>query len=71
MSPRASGAYPLVLERGAVSTEDQLLRRRREFCETRDGQVLVVEVWVAADDIIGLARTSVSNYVSRWGSAPS
>lgn len=58
--------HSLVLESGAVLAQDELLRRRRELCETGNGQVLVVEVGVLAEEVFGLAC-----YVSvRGSSAP-
>jgi hypothetical protein len=46
--------YALLLDSGAVTTEDKLLRGGCEVCETGDGQVLVVEVGVVAEDLVGL-----------------
>jgi len=46
--------YTLVLDRGAVSTEYQLLGGGCEVCQTGNGQVFVVEVGVFAKQFVGL-----------------
>jgi hypothetical protein len=48
------GTDPLLLQRGAVCAEYQLLRGRSEVCKACNGQVFVVEVGVVADDVVGL-----------------
>jgi hypothetical protein len=49
--------YPLVLDGGAVAAQHQLLRRRRELGQSGNGQVLVVEVGVVVDLLVGLEAT--------------
>jgi hypothetical protein len=47
-------AHPLLFESWAVSAQDELLRGGCEVCQTGNGQVLVVEVGVVAEDLVGL-----------------
>lgn len=47
--------HALFLEGGAVGAEDKLLRGRGEVSQAGDGQVLVVEVGVVAEDLVGLS----------------
>lgn len=48
------GAYTLLLDGGAVPAQDELLGSRCEVWETSNGQILVVEIRVAAQDLVGL-----------------
>lgn len=52
--PWRGGTHPLLLEGGAVCTEDQLLRSCRELCQTGNGQVLVIQIRVLAEEVVGL-----------------
>jgi hypothetical protein len=49
-------AHSLFLDGGAVTTKDELLRRRCEVSQAGNGQILVVEVRVLAEDLVGLSR---------------
>ena len=51
-------AYPLLFDGGTVGAEDELLRRGGELGEARDGEVLVVEVGVFAEALLGLVELS-------------
>lgn len=51
-------AYSLLLDGGAVPSQDELLRGRRKVCQTGDWQILVVQVGVIAESVVGLASTS-------------
>ena len=54
-------AYSLLLEGRAVAAKDELLGGRCEVRQTGNGQVLVVEVGVFAEDLVGLSwRVSMS-----------
>lgn len=50
-----SSAYPLLLDSRAVAAEDKLLGSCCEVLQTGNRQVLVVEVRVLAEDIVGLS----------------
>jgi hypothetical protein len=52
--------YPLVLDGGAVLAKDELLRSGRELWETGDGKILMVEIGVFAEDIVGLEQYLIS-----------
>lgn len=58
-------SHALLLDCGAVGAQDQLLGRRGEVGKACDGQVLVVEVGVVAESLVGLgdrsARVGVFN----------
>jgi hypothetical protein len=45
---------PLVLDSGAVTTQDKLLRGGCEFRETGNGQILMVKVGIVAKDVVCL-----------------
>ena len=48
------GCDTLLGDGGGVGAEDEFLRGGCEVCETGDGEVLVVEVWVGVEDVVGL-----------------
>jgi hypothetical protein len=48
-------AYSLLLDGRAVAAEDELLGSSCEVRQTGNGQVLVVEVGVLAEDLVGLS----------------
>ena len=50
-------AYSLLLEGRAVAAKDELLGGRCEVRQTGNGQVLVVEVGVFAEDLVGLSES--------------
>lgn len=53
------GTYPFLVNRRAVSTDDQFLGSGREFGQATDGKVFVVETGVIVDSVIGLAKETV------------
>lgn len=52
-------AYALFLDGGAVTTKHELLRGRRELGQAGNGQILVVEVGVIAQTLVGLESRAV------------
>lgn len=47
--------HSLFLDGGAVTTKNELLGGCCEFWQTGNGQILVVEVGVLAQDLVGLS----------------
>jgi hypothetical protein len=60
MVGREGRAHALLLQGGAVCSENELLGGAREVRKTGDGEVLVVEVRVIAQDLVGLRDATVS-----------
>lgn len=60
---RAKGyiSYPSFLDRGAVRADDKFLGSRRKLRKTGDGQIFMIEVRVASQDLVGLNRLPVSH----------
>ena len=50
------GTYAFLGDGGTVSTQYEPLCGGREFGETGDGEVFVVEVWVLSESLVGLGR---------------
>lgn len=48
--------HALLLEGGAVGAEDEFLRGRSEVGQACNGQVLVVEVGVVTEPVVGLGE---------------
>lgn len=51
----ANPTYPVLLDRRRIRTQNHLLSSRREFRQPSNGEVLMVDRGVAAENIIGLS----------------